>query len=126
VHFAENAPPAITAIRQNLKLLNISRNYMLHERSALATLDRLQQQQSVQDILFLDPPYEAAKEYEQVLGMLGSAASARLLAPEALVVAEHAKRTSLAARYGVLERIREKTQGDAALSFYQRIADATE
>jgi len=126
VHFAENAPPAITAIRQNLKLLNISRNYMLHERSALATLDRLQQQQSVQDIVFLDPPYEAAKEYEQVLGMLGSAASARLLAPEALVVAEHAKRTSLAARYGVLERIREKTQGDAALSFYQRIADATE
>jgi 16S rRNA (guanine(966)-N(2))-methyltransferase RsmD len=123
VHFAENVPPAITAIRENLKLLGISRNFMIHERSALAALDRLQQQQSLQDIIFLDPPYEAVKEYEQVLGLLGSTASARLLAPDALVVAEHAKRTPLAARYGALERIREKQQGDAALSFYQRIAE---
>lgn len=123
VHFAENAAPAVTAIRENLKLLGISRNFMLHERSALAALDKLQQQQSLQDIIFLDPPYEAAKEYEQVLGLLGSAASVRLLAADALVIAEHAKRTSLAPRYGILERTRELKQGDAAISFYQRIVE---
>ncbi|HEY0307642.1 MAG TPA: 16S rRNA (guanine(966)-N(2))-methyltransferase RsmD [Acidobacteriaceae bacterium] len=122
-HFAENAPPALTAIRENLKLLGIGRNFMIHERSALAALDRLQQQQSVQDIIFLDPPYDAPKEYEQVLGLLGSTASARLLAEDALVIAEHAKRTPLAERYGTLQRTRELKQGDAALSFYQRIVE---
>ncbi len=105
------------------EMLGISRNFMIHERSALAALDRLQQQQSVQDIIFLDPPYDATKEYEQVLGLLGSTASTRLLAEDALVIAEHAKRTPLAERYGTLQRIRELKQGDAALSFYQRIVE---
>ena len=119
VHFAENAAPAVAAIRENLKLLGITKNFMLHERTALGALERMREQGSVQDIIFLDPPYEAEKEYEQALRMLGGAAHERLLAAGALVVAEHAKRTPLAERYGALTRTRELKQGDAALSFYQ-------
>jgi 16S rRNA (guanine966-N2)-methyltransferase len=119
VHFAENAPPALTAIRENLKTLGITKNFMLHERPALGALERMKEQGSLQDILFLDPPYDAEKEYEQILRMLGGAAHARLLAPDALVVAEHAKRTPLAESYGSLTRTRILNQGDAALSFYQ-------
>ena len=119
VHFAENAAPAITAIRDNLKLLKITKNFMLHERTALGALERLKEQGSAQDIIFLDPPYEAEKEYDQILRMLGGAAHERLLAPGAIVVAEHAKRTPLAEKYGSLQRTRELKQGDAALSFYQ-------
>jgi 16S rRNA (guanine966-N2)-methyltransferase len=119
VHFAENAPPAIAAIRENLKLLGIGKNFMLHEKGALGVLDKLAQQGSAQDVIFLDPPYEAANEYEQVLKLLGSAAHERLLAAGALVVAEHATRTPLAERYGVLTHTRELQQGDATLSFYQ-------
>ena len=118
VHFAENAAPAIQAIRANLKLLGITRNFMLHERTALGTLDRLAQQGSAQDIVYLDPPYEAANEYEQVLGLLGSTAAARLLAPGALVIAEHSSRSPLPARFGSLTCTRTRKQGAATLSFY--------
>ncbi len=99
---------------------------MLHERTALGALERMKEQGSVQDIYFLDPPYEAEKEYEQVLRMLGGAAHERLLAAGALVVAEHAKRTPLAERYGELTRTRELKQGDAALSFYQIASESSE
>ena len=119
VHFAENAEPAVAAIRENLKTLGISKNFMLHERTALGALERMKEQGSTQDLIFLDPPYEAANEYEQVLKLLGSAAHERLLAPNALVIAEHATRTPLAERYGHLHRTRERKQGDATLSFYQ-------
>jgi 16S rRNA (guanine966-N2)-methyltransferase len=119
VHFAENAAPAIAAIRENLKALNIAKNFMLHEKGALGVLDKLAQQGSAQDIFFLDPPYEAANEYEQTLKLLGSVAHERLLAPSAIVVAEHAKRTPLAGHYGALTRTRILNQGAAALSFYQ-------
>src|ERR1700722_5128552 len=53
VHFAENAPPAVAAIRENLKLLGIGRNFMLHERTALGALERLREQGSAQEIIFL-------------------------------------------------------------------------
>jgi 16S rRNA (guanine(966)-N(2))-methyltransferase RsmD len=119
VHFAENAEPALAAIRENLKTLAITRNFMIHERSALGALERMKEQGSAQDLIFLDPPYEAEKEYEQVLKLLGSIAHERLLAPEALVIAEHATRTPLAERYGKLHRTRALKQGDATLSFFQ-------
>jgi hypothetical protein len=49
--------------------------------------------------------------------LLGGA-SACLLAPGALLVAEHRRKEKLEERYGSLERTRLFEQGDAALSFY--------
>ncbi len=49
-----------------------------------------------------------------------------MLAKGALVVAEHAKRNSLADRYGALLRKRLLEQGDAALSFYEVEPDSQE
>ncbi len=92
---------------------------MIHERTALGALERLKEQGSAQDIIYLDPPYEAEKEYEQILRMLGGAAHERLLAPGAIVIAEHNSRVPLAERYGSLQRTRERKQGAATLSFYQ-------
>jgi hypothetical protein len=48
---------------------------------------------------------------------LGGALSG-LLAPGALVIAEHRKKEKLDDRFGALERSRLLEQGDAALSFY--------
>ena len=75
------------------------------------------------DVLFLDPPYDAAQEYAVSLGLLGGAAEA-LLAPGAVVVAEHRRKQPLEERYGSLKRTRLLEQGDAALSFF--VAPATE
>jgi hypothetical protein len=42
----------------------------------------------------------------------------RLLAPNAVAIAEHGKKHDLAERYGELVRFRVLKQGDATLSFY--------
>ena len=67
--------------------------------------------------VFLDPPYAAAEEYARVLEFLGSAT---LLAPAAIVVAEHRRNFDLREEAGALRRFRVLRQGDAALSFYRR------
>jgi 16S rRNA G966 N2-methylase RsmD len=76
------------------------------------------------DLVFLDPPYEAAEEYAATLGLLGSAEHS-LLAPGALVIAEHRRKQRLAERYGELSRVRLLEQGDAALSFYAASPQST-
>ena len=70
------------------------------------------------DIVFLDPPYGQAEEYESTLNFLARHHAA-MLADGAVVVAEHARKQPLEARYSVLERTRVLDQGDAALSFYR-------
>jgi 16S rRNA G966 N2-methylase RsmD len=69
------------------------------------------------DLVFLDPPWDAAEEYAATLGLLGGKA-AGLLGVGALVIAEHRKKQQLENCYGLLERMRLLEQGDAALSFY--------
>ena len=70
------------------------------------------------DVVFLDPPYDAADEYGLALGLLGGEAIG-LLADGAVVIAEHRRKEALNEEYGVLQRTRVLQQGDAALSFYE-------
>jgi 16S rRNA (guanine966-N2)-methyltransferase len=118
VIFVEQADPAMKAIRANLASLGIRSGYGLEPRSALSAIRRLASQAKQADILFLDPPYDRADDYESVLTLLGAEA-ASLLASGAVVIAEHARRDTLADRYGSLECYRRLKQGDAALSFYR-------
>ena len=69
-------------------------------------------------MVYLDPPWEAEAEYAKTLHLLGSARGLAILAPGALVVAEHSSKSPLAERYGDLVQTRTRKQGDAALSFY--------
>jgi 16S rRNA (guanine966-N2)-methyltransferase len=118
VWFAENAPPAIAAIRQNLAALKISRGFTLEDRGVGAMLQRLGKLTQPIDLVYLDPPYEATEEYEGTLNFLGSSRGRLLLAPDAVVVVEHSSKAKLAARYGALEHTHLRRQGDAALSFF--------
>lgn len=118
VVFVEQAPPALKTIRANLSLLKIDSGYALESFSAAAAIKRLATQGREVDILFLDPPYEAADEYDLILNLLGGVCSA-LLKAEAIVIAERAKRHQLAENYGTLQRYRTLHQGDAGLSFYR-------
>ncbi len=118
VWFTENTPTAIASLRANLSSLGIVRGYTLEDRGTGALLTRLDKLGGPVDLIFFDPPYEAETEYEATLGFLGSARGRSALAANALVVAEHASKTPLAARYGGLVQTRTKKQGEAALSFY--------
>jgi 16S rRNA G966 N2-methylase RsmD len=120
VVFVERAPAALKALRLNLERLGISAGFEVHAgsvagyfRSALSANPN----REPFEVVFLDPPYEAAEEYEATLGLLGAAA-ATVLAPDAVVIAEHRRKDRLEERYGALERTRVLEQGDAALSFY--------
>lgn len=115
--FIEKADAAMRAIRGNLSTLGIRGNYALEQRSVAAGLKRLAELARQADVIFLDPPYAAADEYALALNLLGGDC-ASLLAPGALVVAEHEKRRALDEHYGSLMRYRVLRQGDAALSFF--------
>ncbi|HLJ75802.1 MAG TPA: 16S rRNA (guanine(966)-N(2))-methyltransferase RsmD [Acidobacteriaceae bacterium] len=115
--FVEQAAAAMKFIRSNLSSLGIQGGYALEQRSVADGLRRLAEQGRIADIIFLDPPWSHAGEYAATLGLLGGECHA-VLAPSAVVIAEHEKRRELDEHYGVLDRIRVLKQGDAALSFY--------
>ncbi|SNT22370.1 16S rRNA (guanine(966)-N(2))-methyltransferase RsmD [Granulicella rosea] len=123
VWFSENAVPALKTLRKNLETLKITSGFALEDRGTAALLQRLGK--SPIDVVYLDPPYEAENEYTGTLSFLGSTTGRKLLAPGAIVVAEHASKSKfkLAERFGGLVRTREYKQGDASLSFYEAPAD---
>lgn len=129
VWFTEKADPALAAIRANLRALKIGGGFTIEDRGTGALLERLAKlaQKAASDsivpgiqldVVYLDPPWEAEPEYANTLHLLGSARGAALLAPGALVVAEHNSKSPLPERFGNLVQTRTRKQGDAALSFY--------
>ena len=119
VWFAENVAPAIASIQANLSALKIVRGFTIEDRGTGALLQRLAKSGKPLDIVFLDPPYEAEAEYEGTLSFFGSVRGRTLLAPEAVVVAEHNTKSMLPERFGGLGQYRRHKQGDASLSFYR-------
>jgi 16S rRNA (guanine(966)-N(2))-methyltransferase RsmD len=120
VTFVERAQPALKVLRGNLAALGIESGFRIHAGSVAACL-RGSRSNAVDseafNLVFLDPPYDLAAEYQAVLELLGGAA-ASALAPDAVVIAEHRRKQRLEDRYGTMTRTRLLEQGDAALSFY--------
>jgi 16S rRNA (guanine(966)-N(2))-methyltransferase RsmD len=118
VFFVERAPAALAVLRGNMAKLGIAAEFRIHAGSVGTILRRMKPDAGAAfDLVFLDPPYDAAKDYAATLGALGGELAA-LLAPGALVIAEHRRKERLEDKYGALERTRLLEQGDAALSFY--------
>jgi len=121
--FVEQALPALAILKQNLANLNLRAGLTVEKRSVQTYLRR--EAKSLESApparqfttIFLDPPYDST-EYDLALTLLGNEC-ATLLAPNALVIAEHRKKSPLPNQFGQLQRIRLLHQGDAALSFYQ-------
>ncbi len=120
VHLVERGPAALVTLRANLTALKISAGITVHERSATAFLTRLLDTPPVHplDLVFLDPPYDAADEYTNTLQLLGSFRAAAILAPDARIIVEHATRNLLPSNVGRLQLTRTLKQGDATLSFF--------
>lgn len=121
VTFIESAAAAIATLRANLAALGIRDSFQLDPRSVPVALRTLARRDPRFTLVYLDPPWEDAPAYTRSLNLLAESAAA-LLAPEAIVVAEHARRPSVALvdTYGALRRYRLLEQGDAALSFYRQ------
>jgi 16S rRNA (guanine(966)-N(2))-methyltransferase RsmD len=138
VTFVERSPVALKVLRRNLERLGIESGFAVCAESVAAFLRAAAKAKpkpregakperrevgspNRYQVVFLDPPYDAAEEYAATLGVLGEAQG--ILAPGALVIAEHraerGRRQSLEDQYGSLKRTRLLEQGDAALSFYE-------
>jgi 16S rRNA (guanine966-N2)-methyltransferase len=107
-------------LRSNLAGLSIREGFQIEQRSATLALRNLARRDPRFTLVYLDPPWEDTAAYTESLTLL-AASSTALLAPEAIVIAEHARRGSatMTDTYGPLHRYRILEQGDAALSFYQ-------
>jgi 16S rRNA (guanine966-N2)-methyltransferase len=121
VVMVERAAPALKVLRSNLEGLGLRGKLRVEAVSVSAFLRKARPQSAgfTFDLVFLDPPYDAADEYDKALGMLGGEAAA-LLADDVVVIAEHRRKEKLQDRYGLLAKSRVVEQGDPALSFYRR------
>jgi 16S rRNA (guanine966-N2)-methyltransferase len=106
VFFLERDKVALEAIQSNLETLGVGRRATVVPGAALRTLPKYRA-----DLVFLDPPYSLAREYQEAMELLAKQ-------PPALVIAQHDVRFELEPRYGPLVRTRVVRQGDNALSFF--------
>lgn len=119
VTFVERGPAALKMLRANLANLGLSAGVRIHASTVSAFLHRsYASSPPAFDLIFLDPPYEAAEEYAATLGLLGGLVSG-LVADGGLVIVEHRRKVKLDAAYGSLHYARLLEQGDSALSFYE-------
>lgn len=116
VVFIEHHRPAAALIRQNLATLKIESGYHVMTCQVSIGLERLAEEGSQFDYVFLDPPYDQIREYHHALRQLSRA---MLIQPSSLVVAEHSRYVILEEAYGNLHRSRLIRHGDAQLGFYR-------
>jgi len=122
VVFIEKHAPAATLIRKNLESLEVRGGAQVLPVDTLHGLEILAKENSgggkAPEIVFLDPPYANAEDYDRVLAFLGFGA---LLGAGSLVIAEHRRKFELPETVGNLQRVRVLRQGDATLSFYRLV-----
>lgn len=116
--FVERAAAAIRVLRANLDRLGLTEGYQIVSGSVGGFLKNTHGSPRF-DVVFLDPPYDAVREYAATLELLGGP-FAGVLSERVQVIAEHRRKELLEDRYGQFHRSRLLKQGDAALSFYAR------
>jgi len=118
--FVEKHAPTMALLKRNLESLEIRGGVRLLTKDAMRALEQLAAEPAPAgsriDILFLDPPYAEKDQYCEILSFLGES---KLLADNAVVVAEHLRSLELPETFAKLEQVRVLRQGDAALTFYR-------
>jgi 16S rRNA (guanine(966)-N(2))-methyltransferase RsmD len=122
VVFIEKHARAAALIKMNLESLEVQAGARVLPVDALHGLEILAKENSGArkgpDIVFLDPPYDSAEDYDRVLSFLGSGT---LLGEGSLVIAEHRRNFELPGAVESLRCMRVLRQGDATLSFYRLV-----
>lgn len=116
VVFIEHHRPAIDVIRENLDSLKVQSGFRLMTCEVLTGFARLIEEGAHFDFVFMDPPYDAIRDYHHALRQLGRR---DLILPNSVVIAEHSRHVILEEEYGRLRRARLLRHGDAQLAFYR-------
>lgn len=107
--FIERSRGAVEVIRENLLLLGITARAEVSTGKTVSVLQRVEG-----DFVFLDPPYELKREYDESLALLGTK-------PAGIVIAQHASRVTLNETYGRLHKYRVVKHGDNSMSFFDHL-----
>ena len=123
VTFVESDRRAAALIVENLAHCGVASGYAIigaHVERALVDL-RAAPRSKTFDLVFLDPPYASTRGDAGGTHHLDNivAAAADVLAPNGLVVLEHARRWNSPESAGRAFRTRLVPSGDSALSFYE-------
>ncbi len=105
--FIEKDKSALEALRQNLSSLGAGARAEVIAKPVGAVLP----QRRWEGVVFVDPPYESASEYEHCMLWLGKSAAE-------LVLVQHDRRLKLPQKIGQLECKRQLKQGDNWINFY--------
>jgi 16S rRNA (guanine(966)-N(2))-methyltransferase RsmD len=116
--FVERDARAVTALRANVEALGVGALTRVRRGDVLRELTALYRAGERFDIVFLDPPYDAAL-VETTLQSLGGGG---LLLSEGLVIAQHFTKRAPAATIGALATFRTRRFGETTLTFYRATA----
>jgi len=109
--FVDQAKPALTAVRANVRELGIDARATVLSGDAVALAQR-HQPASPWQLVFIDPPYASDLA-------IRSATALAHLADNAVVVIEHDRRHAPPERIGSLLRTDDRRYGDTLVSFYE-------
>ena len=116
VHFVESSTSAANAIRKNLQSLGITTGFQIVQQELPHALSRIERENVIADVMFIDPPYRMQDIYIKTLQAL---AESPIIAATSLVIAEHEKKFDPGQEFGSLRRSRRLVQGSTTLSFYR-------
>jgi len=108
--FVESARPALAAIRANLDAVGEEAEVVASD--ALTWLRAADGREAAFDLVFCDPPYDAAPRIAQQLGDL----LPRVTGPQALIVTESSKRNPLVIDLPLSD---ERTYGDTRIAIHR-------
>jgi 16S rRNA (guanine(966)-N(2))-methyltransferase RsmD len=114
--FVERAAPAVAALERNVSALGLGDRARVLRDDTRRALGRLAREGARFDIVFLDPPYDT----DLVATTLAALGASDLLAPDAVVVAQHFTKRVPAAQIGVLSAYRARRFGETTLTFFRR------
>ena len=105
VTFVDTDTRALKLVEENLRRIGVSDRYVIIRIPQSLPAGSF-------DLAVLDPPYDEPDLTASI------AAAERLVAPDGLLVLEHARRRAAPDQVGRLRRTRDLISGDSALAFY--------
>lgn len=115
---ADLSPKACKAIAQNIAALDYQQRARLLHCADMAAITQLRREGAAFDLIFLDPPYRM--DTSAVCDTLAQT----LLAPDGILIVEHARETPPRPGAGLMLMDRRE-YGVAGISFYRRAKEGT-
>lgn len=116
VSFVDSNFLAVSVLKKNLSLLDISGSYNIdiYKKEAIGALPDIERSGSLFDIIFLDPPYNRGMAKNSLIAI----SRCDILARNPIIVAEIYKKEILPETIGSLTKIRTSRYGDTVLEFF--------